>query len=348
MQCASLQSAEATWLIRDATIRHHSRHSIQYTIYRICQMDIRLQQLSYSSRLTLHTCPRKYQLYKLSAVPRDDADPSQSVTFAYGHIVGLGIQELLQHNDIDRAMWAAFLMWEPDLLADNPKQVKSFWLGCSAIQKFHSLLNNGFMRGWVLYQHEGRPAIELSFIINFPDGYTYKGFVDAVLVQPDTGEVMVLECKTTAMNYVAAATYKNSAQATGYSIVLDVLFPKLSSYKVQYLIYKTKQGEFEAMDFEKDYLSRALWIREILLDIEMIKLYENAEIYPMHGESCNDFYRECEYMNICTLSTAALATDLTPEGTALIHKSNESNFQINLSLSDLIQAQLHREIEATI
>ena len=311
--------------------------------------DIRLQQLSYSSRLTLHTCPRKYQLYKLSAVPTNtDDDPSQSVTFAYGHIVGLGIQELLVHSDLDQALWAAFLKWEPDLLAANTKQVKSFWLGCAAIQKFHSLLGNGFMRGWCLYQYNGAPAIELSFIINFPDGFTYKGFVDAVLVQPDTGEVMVLECKTTAMNYIAAATYKNSAQAIGYSIVLDVLFPKLSSYKVQYLIYKTKAAEFEVMQFEKDYLSRALWIREILLDIEMIKLYESSEIYPMHGESCNDFYRECEYMSICTLSTASLTTELSTDQIALVHESNKGDFQINLSLSDLIQAQLHREIEANI
>lgn len=311
-------------------------------------MDIRLQQLSYSSRLTLHTCPRKYQLYRLSAVPNEDSDPSQSVTFAYGHIVGAGIQELLQHNQIDRAVWAAFLMWEPDLLDANVKQNKSFFLGLSAIQRFASLLSNGFMRGWCLYQYKGKPATELSFIINFPDGFTYKGFVDAVLVHPDTKEVMVLECKTTAQNYIAAATYKNSAQAIGYSIVLDALFPNLSSYKVQYLIYKTKANEFEAMDFEKDYLSRALWIREILLDIEMIKLYEDAEIYPMHGESCNDFYRECEYMNICTLSTASLSTDLTQLGIDSIHEKNKSDFQINLSLSDLIAAQLNKEIEATV
>lgn len=310
--------------------------------------DIRLQQLSYSSRLTLHTCPRKYQLYKLSAVPNLDADPSQSVTFAFGHIVGLGIQELITHHDFDRAVWAAFLMWEPDLLAENVKQAKNFWLGLAALQRFQSLLSNGFMKEWQLYHYEGRPAVELSFIIQFPDGFTYKGFVDAVLVNTNTNEVMVLECKTTAMNYVAAATYKNSAQAIGYSIVLDAMFPTLSSYEVQYLIYKTKAGEFESMNFQKDYLSRALWIREILLDIECIKMYENAEIYPMHGESCNDFYRECEYMNICTLSTASLTEELNPEQVEKVLSDNTGNFQINLSLSDLIQAQLGKEIEATV
>ena len=311
-------------------------------------MDLRLQQLSYSSRLTLHTCPRKYQLYRLNVVPNENADPGQSVTFAYGHIVGLGIQELLIHNDIDRAIWAAFLMWEPDLLDSNVKQNKSFWGGIAALQKFQSLLANGFMRGWCLYYHNDAPAVELSFIIQFPDGFTYKGFVDAVLVHPDTKEVMVLECKTTGQNYISSATYKNSAQAIGYSIVLDSLFPTLSSYKVQYLIYKTKAAEFEAMDFEKDYLSRALWIREILLDIEMIKMYENAEIYPMHGESCNDFYRECEYLGTCTLSTGNLVTDLTTEQNEKLLAGNASDFQINLSLSDLIQSQLNKEIEAPI
>jgi hypothetical protein len=53
-------------------------------------------------------------------------------------------------------------------------------------------------------------------------------------------------------------------------------------------------------------------------------------------------------MNICTLSTASLSTELTPEQEQLIHDGNAANFQINLSLSDLIQAQLGKEIEASV
>jgi hypothetical protein len=68
----------------------------------------------------------------------------------------------------------------------------------------------------------------------------------------------------------------------------------------------------------------------------------------MHGESCNDFYRECEYMNICTLSTASLTEELNPEQVEKVLSDNTGNFQINLSLSDLIQAQLGKEIEATV
>jgi len=312
-------------------------------------MDIRLKQLSYSSRLTLHSCPRKYQLYKLSSKENTDDEEdssSESVTFAFGHAVGTGIQELLVHGNIEKAIYQAFLAWKADFLADNSKQNKSFWIAAAAIKKFESLLQNGFLSGWDLYTYNGKPATELSFIITFPDGFTYKGFVDAVLVNQESGAVMVLECKTTGMSYVSAATYKNSAQALGYSIVLDSLFPNLSHYKVKYLIYKTKALDFEVMDFEKDYLSRALWIREILLDIEMLKLYDNASIYPMHGESCFSFYRECEYLGLCTLSTEKLTNPLTESIVEQIQKSTESDFEIKLGLNDLILSQLDKEILA--
>lgn len=306
--------------------------------------DIRIKQLSYSSRLTLHSCPRKYQLYKLNSVQEDvDGNAGESVTFAFGHVVGAGIQSVLEGKSEDTIYMDCFKQWEADLLADNTKQNKSFWLAVAAVQKFISLRQFGLLKGWKLAYWNGKPAVELSFIIVFPDGYTYKGFVDAVLVHEETGEVMVLEVKTTSANYVAAATYKNSAQAIGYSIVLDAIFPSLSSYKVQYLIYMTKGMKYEQMDFRKDYLSRALWIREIMLDVEKIKMYEGAGIYPMHGESCNDYYRECEYFNICTLSTDKLTKALEPEHQEKILQSIETDFQIKLTLNDLIQAQLAKE-----
>lgn len=306
-------------------------------------MDIRLQSLSYSSLLTLHSCPRKYQLYRMNARANEDEDTSSSVTFAFGHIVGLGIQEYITHHDLDKTLLAMFMMWDPDLLADNPKQKKSFWLGVAAIQRFVSMLSNGFMSEWEVATFNGKPATELSFIVNFPDGFTYKGYVDAVLVNKYSGEVMVLEVKTSSSTNLAAASYKNSAQAIGYSIVLDSIFPDLSAYTVQYLIYKTKDAEFDVMPFEKSYLDRALWIRTLLLDIETIKMYENAQVYPMRGQSCNDFYRECEYFGICTLATESITEPLSEEGTALIQQRNETEFQISLSIQDLINSQLSKE-----
>ena len=305
-------------------------------------MDIRLRALSYSSLLTLHSCPKKYQLSRLNARAEEN-DMSTIVTFAFGHTVGLGIQEYITHHDVDRTYWQCFLNWECDLLDENQKQKKSFWLAMGAVERFISFASNGFMQEWELATYNGRPATELSFIVHLPNGFTYKGFVDAVLTNTVTGEVMVLEVKTSSANIINSAQYKNSAQAIGYSIVLDALFPELSSYQVQYLIYKTKDMDYEVMAFEKSYLDRALWIRTLLLDVDMIQMYEDSGIYPMRGQSCNEFYRECNYFGICSLPVESLTEPLSDEDHQVIQDRIDNEFEITLSLADLIQAQLKKE-----
>lgn len=310
------------------------------------QTDIRIKQLSYSSRLTLHACPRKYQLYRLNAKEQDNEDTHTSVTFAFGTVVGIGIQAILQDLPIETAVWQMYLAWEPHLQDENPKQKKSFWIAVAAVEKFYAMRQSGFLDGYTLLSYNGAPAVELPFIITFPDGFTYKGYVDAVMQNTETGEVIVVEVKTTSSTTLHPAQYKNSAQAVGYSIVLDALpgLSHLSSYSVYYVVYKTKDTEYEVLPFEKSYLSRALWIKSILLDVEMIKMYEEAGVYPMHGEACLEYYRECEYFNLCTLDTAKLIEPLTPETEQSI-LDGIADFKISLTLNDLIDAQLRKEMQ---
>ena len=116
--------------------------------------------------------------------------------------------------------------------------------------------------------------------------------------------------------------------------VLDHLYPELSSYKVLYLVYSTTAGEYFPIPFTKTYLQRALWIRELLLDIEMIKMYEATEIYPMRGESCVSFGRDCEYVNSCSLSTANLTKPCTAD------MEDKTDYQVQITLQDLLESQL--------
>lgn len=305
--------------------------------------DPRILNLSYSSLLTLHTCPRKFQLYKLNSKVEREEDIPGSITFAYGHVVGAGIQGILEGKTIGTVMWDMFLMWDIDLLHENPRQNKSFWGAMVALKQFASMYENNYLDGYELVTYNGKSAAELSFVIHLPDGFKYRGFVDAVLQHKITGEVLVLECKTTNATAVNPAQYKNSAQAIGYSIVLDVLFPTLSSYKVLYLVYQTKSEDFVQLPFDKSYYSRALWIKELLLDLEVIKLYEaEDQTYPMRGESCYSFFRECEYMQVCTLSTERLTEPLTTQELTKLESQLET-FQIHVTLEQLIEAQLTKE-----
>lgn len=298
--------------------------------------DYRIRQLSYSSLLTLHSCPRKFQLQKLRTTNRIAESLKSTITFSYGHVVGEGIASALSGRTEDQVIFGMFLGWHtPSIFDEDEKLNKSLWSAIIAIKRFF-VLRSAILRDYELVYYQDKPATELSFAISFPDGYRLRGFVDAVLRHRVSGEILVLECKTTGSRAVNPTTYKNSAQAIGYSVVLDHLFPSLSSYKVLYLVYSTTAGEYFPIPFVKTYLQRALWIRELLLDIETIKMYDAAEIYPMRGESCMNFGRECEYINSCSLSTANLTKPCTPD------MEDKTDYQVQITLADLLESQLSK------
>lgn len=304
-------------------------------------IDPRILNLSYSSLLTLHSCPRKLQLERLNAISESSESLSESITFSYGQVVGLGIQLALEGKDEGDILWAMFLGWKPELFADNPKQNKSFASAVFAVQKFQVLQSQGYLDGYELVYYQGKPACELSFLITLPNGFKYRGFVDAVLRHRVTGKVIVLECKTSSALSINPATYKNSAQAIGYSIVLDSLFPELSSYDVLYLIYSTKSYEYEQLSFTKSYVQRARWIQELVLDTQVIKLYNDSDCYPMRGESCFTYFRECQFMNLCQMETSRLTQAPTVAQINELEKLNAS-YQIQITLEDLITSQLSK------
>lgn len=275
------------------------------------QPDPRLLRTSYSSLLTFHGCPRKYQLDKLQAEKEVDYD--SNVTFAYGHVVGEGIQQYLIHRDLDKALWTMFLMWHADYLDENERQKKSFAAAVAALMQFEELCKDGLLDEYEVAIFDGKPAAELSFKIIFPNT-EYRGFVDLVLVHKITGEYLILELKTTSAKYVKHATYKNSAQALGYSVVLDRIAPGTTSYGVLYLVQLTQLMRYETMEFPKTYHQRALWIQNMLWDDrkleDMIEEFGSYGIWPIHGEHCNSYNRDCAYMDMCQGNTELITAPL--------------------------------------
>lgn len=305
--------------------------------------DPRLKLISHSSRTTLHKCPRKYQLYRLAATKvamADQKEMEQGVTFAYGSAVGVGVQSVMEEKSEVQVYMDTFLEWDTDLLDENPRQKKSFWLVMWAVQKFMALREGGFLEEYELVYYQGKPAVELSFQITLPEGYKYRGFLDAALQHKVTGEVMVLENKTSS-GTANSAMFKNSGQALGYSVVLDQLFPSLSSYTVLYLVYETKTMEYVELPFTKSLLQRALWLQELLIDTQMISLYESYGTYPMHGESCFDFFRDCEYLGVCTLSTENQTKPLTQQILDKID-TDAAAYDFNVDFYDLVEAQVNK------
>lgn len=307
------------------------------------EIDPRLKLLSHSSRTTLHTCPRKYQLYRLSSQTislNTEKETEQGVTFAYGTAVGVGIQSALESKSENEVYMDTFLSWDTDLLDNTPRHNKSFWTALFAVKKFMALRKEGYLDEYELVYYKGKPAVELSFQIILPNGFKYRGYVDGVLKHKLTGQIMVLECKTTSGN-ANSSQYKNSGQALGYSVILDILFPELSSYTVLYLVYESKTYEYKELPFEKTLLQRALWLQELLIDCQLVELYESYSTYPMHGESCFSFFKDCEYLSLCTLSTKNLTKPLTKDILEQI-ESDSNGYDFTVDFYKLVESQVEK------
>ena len=304
-------------------------------------IDPRLKLLSHSSRTVLHKCPRKYQLYRLNSIDsEEELDLMKEVTFAYGTVVGMGIQSVLLGHDEDTVLFLMFLAWNVDLDARDDRRKKSFSEAVFAVQRFMNIVDNGYLKDYELVQYKGTPAIELGFWIHLPDEFSHRGFADAVLQHKITKKVLVLECKTTSSN-ADSAMYKNSGQAIGYSVVLDHLFEHLSSYTVLYLVYQTKSKEFVEFYFDKSLLQRAIWLQELIIDMETIKLYEEYETYPMHGEVCFDFYKPCEYLGLCTLHTSNLTKPFSEADKARI-EADLNKYHFHVDFFNLVESQIDK------
>jgi hypothetical protein len=301
-------------------------------------MDVRLQQLSYSSILTKHECPRKFQLSRLRGKVIEEF-PQLNNTFTYGHVVGLGVQLVMTGVSMEEIYWQTFNMWNSDLLGQDEKQKKSYWEAIYAIRKFIAIRDNGLFEDYELVYYQGMPATELGWRIHLPQGFKVRGYVDAVLRHKYTGEIVVLEVKTTSMTNLNPALYKNSQQAIGYSIVLDKLFEDITSYKVIYLVYQTKSQEWTQLPFVKNLLQRAQWLQQLAYEVDDVIRYENAGVYPIYGESCLNWNRECEFFGICSLNTEHLTTPITQKEVEFL--ANEK-YTIEVTFEELIQLQLRR------
>ena len=287
----------------------------------------RYTSLSYSSLNLLHDCPRKFQLYRL--IPH--LAKEQSVHLSYGTVVGIGMQDLFSGRSMDDIVFDMFLAWDMDIDFVDLKAGKSLWFAIEAIQHFEAALQATDLRNWEPVIIDDKPAAELGFRIK-AGSYFYRGFIDLVIRHKETGEIAVLECKTTGALYLNQATYGNSAQGVSYSLPLDQLFPDLSSYTVYYLVYMTATNSWEILPFEKHLHQRSKFIRDLICDVRTIEMYKEVG-FPERGSACVSFNRTCTFYGSCGMETS----ELVPYMEA--YADDADKYQFTFNLEDIIERQ---------
>ena len=295
-----------------------------------------LKQLSHSSVVLAHSCPRKYQLTKILYKAKEN-----SIHFDFGHAVGLGIQVYMITGSVDKAYFAIFSKWGIDLdNEDGAKAGKTFWDALVAVDNFVSVASMYFGNMEVV-SINGVPAAELGFRIDFGNDFYYRGFVDLVLWDRANNCFVVVEIKTTGSNYVNESMYKNSGQGTGYKVVLDSIaklypqYAKSASYYIYYPVYRTRQQEWDVLIFPKSATPLAMWLKNIKTDIAMLNLYAEQDFYPMHGESCTNFGKDCKFFGLCEMKTESLLGSEVE-----LEIEDPKKYQFHLSAEQLIQDQL--------
>jgi len=253
----------------------------------------------------LHACPRRLINEKTIAFDNVELTTANTnVDFVYGHSVGAGVQTLFAYERIDYALYAAFLSWRADWDLGkqewNYKKKKTIEKAAIAVEMFQ-VFRAEHLYEWELYWlPNGKPAIEISFCINL--GKTkYFGHIDLILRNKRTGKIAIGEIKTTGFSNPDEATFRNSGQALGYSLILDSIVGVDADYDVMYFTYSTTGQEWHFWPFAKSVAHKLEWIQDRLIDSGHLQQYFQLQHFPKNGASCMQFNRRCQFYGTCDL-----------------------------------------------
>lgn len=297
---------------------------------------------SYSTTNTFHACPREFALGKLRNAT-GNSNRETNVTFAFGHSVGAGVATYDETQDLDKAIWSAFLSWDVELLAEEVKTRggreyktgKSFAEAIWALEhyaQFHQTETD--LPDYEVVKNEATIAID------FEDGHFYTGHIDTLMRNRYTGKYRVKENKTTSFAAVDPALYGNSDQALSYSVVIDMLGG--SDYSVLYTIYSTSEKRWIQFEFVKNALHKSEWLQDQLLINQNIDSYKQLNFFPKRGANCIRFMRRCKEYETCGLDFASqfgINYSELPAAQNLEALDSIEKIDYSYKLSDIINTQ---------
>lgn len=262
--------------------------------------------LSYSRRQTLFSCPRKFLLKELN----QQGTFSPTIDTSYGHAFAAGVQELFRSGDLARAYLAALSEWDFDdfeVPFANKKQ-KSFWACLASLQMFECSEFQMLSSEYKLATVEGKEGIELFVYMSVGPSFSYQIHIDLVLQRHDNGALVVAEIKTGGSPHLEAS-WSNSDQTLGYYTFLEFLSKKYDLPFEQRILYITQQtGKFTDSEdnygfatliFMKDETAATEFAHNLLLDVELIKLYIDHNFFPKRGNACVNFNTTCQFFGEC-------------------------------------------------
>ena len=266
--------------------------------------------ISYSMEGVLDACPREFQIAKLESNSSEGRPRTNNVTFAFGHAVGAGVAVYDKTQDLKQAIFAAFLAWDIDLLAEDrgksaqydPK--KSFAFAIYALQKYATWYEEYGLGAYEVVDLEATVVVDLQTgdAESGQPTQFHTGHADELLRHKVSRKLRVKENKTTAMRSVDPAMYANSNQTIGYSIIVSQFGD--TDYEVLYTVYSSTEQRWLEFEFHKSALTQVEWLKAETLQADQIQVYAESDFFPKRGSSCIRYGRQCQHFGTCDMNLA--------------------------------------------
>ena len=262
--------------------------------------------ISHSGRMSWGTCNRKFQLGKTKFFYRKDREGSKALSFGKGF--GTGIQALLAGDSLDLAFIKSALdcdaqySFEKDAIKSNQSLAHCH----EAIQSFYYGQLPALKNDWEVLDLEGLYGVELPFVIEYPNGTVERGYLDVVLRNKTTGEIIVLEIKTSGKLSVGTdADWLNSPQGIMYLVVLAYLLHKKGlnlNSKILFIEYNKPHKKYTIFPFDKPIRERVEFLLSVYHDVLSRAAQFKAGHKMFKSGKCVSYNRQCEYFGVCDLN----------------------------------------------
>jgi len=295
-------------------------------------------QLSYSLLGDFHECERKFQLNRLLQNPSIHGKEDMPWHIR-GTAYGAGIQAYILTGDLDLAKFITWLAYSPELEDLDRVPTISQARTINNIDLSKDKLD-AIRARYEIAIFNGKPAIELSFKINIDNKWFYTGLIDIVLFDKELKIYVVLEVKTTLYKIAdLRPLYQNSAQALGYSIVLDkIVGAEQNQFGTLYFVCRDKNNkdfipDIELFPFNKTIIDRLKWFYTLGMDVERLNKMNEMGIFPMRGHSCLKFGKVCTHFGFCSTSAGDIQ---------MADQKDKQKYDFEFNLQDIIDDHLRR------
>ena len=289
--------------------------------------------ISHSGRQMWGTCARKFQLSKTTTYYHREKQTTKALSF--GKAFGTGLQSLLAGDGLDVAMIKSALDCDISVAFDKDAITTGESLAHvhEALMSFYHGQLDALSAEWEVLDLPGLYGVELGFAIQYANGSVERGFIDLVLQNKMTKEVVVLEVKTSGAQSVGTdADWMNSPQGMMYVIIVQYLLDRLDVHvnsRVLYIEYNKKHKQYTIFPFEKPAQEQAEFLIALHYDVEYREFLFKTGTPLLKSGKCKSFNRQCDFFGVCDLPIPlqyATVTMNADSGMHLIEYSDLLNF----------------------